>query len=265
MFTIYPINNPIAFNFFGFPVRWYGICLAIAIFVGVFFGNYLILKKYSKFDSEAFLDCILPVVIFSIFGARLFYVLGDFSFYLSNPLEIIMINHGGLSIYGAIFIGAIVLFFYLKNKKLDILKFFDIFALMMPLCQSIGRFGNYFNQEAFGSPTNGFIRLFVDEMYRPSEYANFSFFHPTFLYESVLNFILFLFLLYIFLHLKNRKFGLILSLYLIFYSLIRIFVESIRIDSVFDVGNYPIAIILSIISLLSGIVIFFYIKKYPAK
>ena len=263
MFTIYPINNPVAFMIFNFPVRWYGVALASSIFLGIFLGNYFILKKYSKFESDIFIDSIFPVVLSSIVGARLFYVLDEYEFYFKNPREIIMINHGGLSIFGAILFGILTLFFYLKFKKVAILKYFDIFALVMPLCQSIGRYGNYFNQEAFGLPTNGFLRLFVDEAYRPEEFLNFSFFHPTFLYESILNFLLFFVLLFIFFKTKKYRTGLIFSLYLIFYSLIRLFVESIRVDSIFNLGFLPVASFLSIVTLFFGVIILIYIKKHP--
>ena len=263
MITIYPINNPVAFFVFDFPIRWYGFILCFSIFTGIFLGNYYALKKYNKIDADIFTDSIFPVVIFSIIGARIFYVLGDFSFYFKNPIEIIMINHGGLSIFGAILFGILTLFFYLYLMKVEILKYFDIYALVMPLCQSIGRLGNYFNQEAFGLPSHGFFKLFVDDMYRPERFANVKFFHPTFLYESILNLILFLLLICIFFKFKNYKKGLVFSLYLIFYSIIRLFVENLRIDSVLNICNIPVADILSVITLLGGFIILFYIKKHP--
>lgn len=255
-FIIYPPKSPVFFHFFGFPVRFYGIILTFSIFLGMFLAYRIFLKKYSKNDAEIFLDSALPVVISSMVGARIFYIFGSLDFYLENPYEIIMINHGGLSIFGAILFGLFAFIIYAKVKKIDILKFLDVYALVMPLSQSIGRFGNYFNQEAFGAPCDGFLKLYVDEFKRPDKFIEFDFFHPAFLYESALNFLLFIFLTVLFFRKANLKKGTIFYLYLIFYSIIRIFVENIRIDSVLNVFNFPVAEILSFFVLIFAIILF---------
>ena len=263
-FVIYPPINPVAFVYGSMSIRWYGVILSFAIFVGIVCAYFISKNKYDRNFAELLLDSVFPVVLFSIIGARFFYVVGDLDFYIRHPAEIFLINHGGLSIYGAIFFGVISLSLFFKLKKVNALEYFDIYALAMPLCQAIGRWGNYFNQEAFGRPCKTFIKLYVDKLYRPFEYMQYSFFHPTFLYECVLNLILFIILLFIFLKAKNYKTGLIFSLYLIFYSLIRLFVESYRIDSIMNVSGMPVASVISLITLIFGVLIFFYIKKHPA-
>ena len=260
-FVIYPPSNSIAFEIFNLSIRWYGLILAFSIFIGATLGYFLFLKKEGKDAAELFSDSIFYVVVSSIIGARIFYVIGDLDFYFKHPKEIIMINHGGLSIYGAIIFGILTLIIYLSSKKVSIYRYLDVFALVMPLCQAIGRWGNYFNQEAFGRPCTSFLRLFVDDTRRPLAYLDYEYFHPTFLYESVLNFILFCILLFLFFK-KDLKAGIIFSLYLIFYSIIRIVVESYRIDSIMDINSIPIATILSIVILLFGLFnLFFVLKK----
>ena len=251
-------HSSIAFSIFDFQIKYYGIFLTAAIFTGLFFSYFLIEKRFSKQFSSDFIDYSPFLILFSIIGARLFYVLGDIDFYLDYPNEIICINHGGISIYGAICFAIISLFFYCKKTGKSFFKLCDCLAVVMPLCQAIGRWGNYFNQEAFGLPSDGFIKLFVDFKYRPMEYKNVIYFHPTFLYEGVLNLILFIFLLLIFFKAKNIKDGTIFSFYLIFYGLIRLLVESIRLDSVLNFNDIHVATIISFLIVLVGVVFFCY-------
>ena len=195
-------NSTVAFYIFKYPVKYYGLCISLAIFCGLFLSYFLMKKKFDKIIVENFIDNSPFIILFSILGARLFYVIGDYKFYLNNLNEIFLINHGGISIYGAILFGIIYLVFYCKKKRISFWNLSDCLAVTMPLSQSIGRWGNYFNQEAFGIPANGFIKLFVDYQYRPFEFKTISYYHPTFLYESVLDFILFLVLLLFFLKFK---------------------------------------------------------------
>lgn len=257
-FIIYPLKSSIAFYIFNYPIHWYGIIISFAILVGIVSAYFTVKNKYSYEHALKFLDFSPMIILYSILGARIFYVLGDFGFYLKNPAEIIMLNHGGLSLWGAILFGIISLFLYSKHLKIDFLKNLDMFALFMPLCQAIGRWGNYFNQEAYGYPSNSFAKLFVDSSHRFDNYLNVEFYHPAFLYEMALDFILFLMLFFLFKN-KTLKDGTITCLYLIFYGLIRIFMEQIRIDSVCYVFNLPIASLISffaiIIALISLIVI----------
>ncbi len=258
-FVIYPLKSPVAFTLFHFPIRYYGLIMALSFFVGIFLSAFLIKKRYSNKESELFLDFIPYNVIFAVIGARVFYVLGNFSFYYSHPKEIFLINHGGLSIWGGLLFSIPLFVYFTKKYKLDTLKFLDITSISLPLCQSIGRWGNYFNQEAYGAPYNGFLKLFVDYPYRKEGYYSFDYYHPAFLYESIADFLLFIFLLLIFFKGKNYKKGNIFLIYLFFYCAIRIIVENLRIDSVLDIYSIPIASIISFVILVFSF--FAYIKN----
>lgn len=262
-FIIYP-HDSIFCNILGFEIRYYGLIMASVFFLGLFFASFLFKKYISKNESELFLDYSPWIILISIVGARIFYVIGEFDFYISHPAEILMINHGGLSIFGAIFFGLISLYLFSKKKKFSFFAHCDIFALVFPLCQAIGRFGNYFNQEAYGAPFNGFIKMYIDKYHRFEKFSNVDYYHPTFLYESLLDFLAFFLLLIIFLKFKTRKTGLLTGLYLILYSVIRFAVESIRIDSVLNIASIPIAQIISLITLFLGFVILFFIYKKRA-
>lgn len=240
--------------------RYYGLIMSISIVVGII-GVFILFKKScGKNVADLFLDDSIFIVFLSILGARLFYVFANFSYYLSNPKEIILINHGGISIWGAIIFGIISIYFISKKRNIATLKYFDIVSILMPLCQSIGRWGNYFNQEAFGKPTTGFIKLFVDKSFRPEIYKNFDYFHPTFLYESLLNFILFVILFLMFKTKKHRQ-GKIFCFYLMGYSIIRMIVEPIRVDATFYIFGIPIAQFISFFVFMFAIFYFIKIKK----
>ena len=245
--VLYPPLSQNAFHIFNLTVRWYGIILSFAIFAGIVLSALLIKKFISHKDYELYLDIMPVVVISAILGARIFYVLGNFSYYLTSPNEIFLINHGGVSIYGAIIFGLLAIYLYSKKYKFNLPKYLDIIALTMPLCQSIGRWGNFFNQEAYGAAYNGFLKMYISEQFRYPQYKNIEFYHPAFLYESILDLILFFILFFIFFKFKNIKSGSILYLYLILYASIRIIVESIRIDSTLYIANIPVATLISII------------------
>lgn len=244
------INSPksaIAFNILSYKIHWYGIILAVAIAFGLVISFILIKKKFGYEKADEFIDFSPTLIIFSIIGARLFYVAGMSSYYIDNPKEILMINHGGISIYGAIITGIIVLLLYFKKKKYNTLQYLDILSVAMPISQAVGRWGNYFNQEAYGTPVNSFLKLYIDPIHRYENYKDFEYFHPTFLYESILNTILFFALLFILHKYKNIKDGTIFCLYLIFYGIIRTITEIYRIDSIMFVGKLSIAQLISLI------------------
>lgn len=254
-------KSAIAFKIFNFPIRYYGIFLTCAIFIGIFSAYLIIKKKFSKTEADFFLD-IIPWTIFSaIVGARLFYVIGDLNFYLNNLNEIIMINHGGLSIFGALVFGILSFYIISKIYKINFFKYADSAAVVLPLSQAIGRWGNFFNQEAYGKPTYGFVKLFIDIAHRKPYYNEFEYFHPAFLYESVLNFCVFLLLFFIFFKVKKLKSGSVFLLYLIFYSVIRFFIERIRIDSILNINNVPVVQVLCIVLFTVSLIALIIINK----
>ena len=245
-----------------FPVYWYGIIVAFSCFVGVFVSYKLYKKLYPYSKYEKILDIASWSLILGILGARLYYCILNPVYYLNNPIEIFNIRGGGLSIHGGLLVGICVLIFLAKKHKLGILKLLDIFAVGTALAQSIGRWGNFFNSEAYGYPTNLPWKLYIPLNHRIDIYSNYEYFHPTFLYESILDLCLFLGLFFILKHFRKKFEGLIFCLYLICYALIRFFVESLRIDSAFNVGSIPIAQIISCIMFVIGIFgLIFIIKK----
>ena len=257
---IHPTATPVAFNLFGFPVRYYGLIISVSMLVGFFLIGRFLEKRYSVDDYNKFIDYSIYLVIFSLIGARIFYVIGSLSFYIDNPAEIIMIHHGGISIWGCIIFGILGLYLLSKFFKFSFSSHCASILIFLPLCQAIGRFGNFFNQEAFGAPTEGFIKLFVDKQYRPEEYLDISYFHPAFLYESLFNLLIFVVLFFSF---KKDYPKRTIFLYLILYSIVRIIVESIRIDSILNISSVPVAVIISAIVLIFGLIGFILSLKKP--
>lgn len=227
--------SQIAFSIFGIDVYYYAICIVTGIIVA------LILARFSreKFDInfDTVLDNMIIGLIFGIIGARLYFVLFNLEYYSKNILQIFNLRDGGLAIYGGLILGAIIIILNCKKKKIDILNFLDYITPFIAIAQSIGRWGNFFNIEAFGSKTSSFFRMGIVI----NEYIEV---HPVFLYESVANFIIFCILRRL---QKNRKFkGQILLMYCLLYSGIRTLLESLRIDSLM-LFNFRISQILSII------------------
>ncbi|MBQ7764936.1 prolipoprotein diacylglyceryl transferase [bacterium] len=238
-------HSQIICTIFGIHIYVYGVILAFAIVVGTLFSDH-IAKKYFNLKKDTIIDLSPYLIIFGILGARLYYCFLNYDFYLRFPTEILAIRHGGISIHGAILGGLIGLIIFAKRHKLSILKLADISSVGLVLAQSIGRWGNFFNSEAFGLPTNLPWKLYIAPQYRPIPYTNVEYFHPTFLYESILDFGIFLILLYCIKAQKFQKEGNLAGLYLILYSLVRIFVEHLRIDSVCYIHGIPVATVVSI-------------------
>jgi len=240
--------DSVCFYIAGFPIYYYGIILASAIFVGIVISNNVAIKQY-------YLTGIIPniatsVIIGGIAGARLYYCILNYGIYLKNPLEILAFREGGLSIHGAIIGGLIVLFFQAKRHHIEFLKLCDIFAVGLPLAQGIGRWGNFFNSEAFGLPTNLPWKLYVKQPYRPDAYFSNEYFHPAFLYESILDIGLFIILYFIIMPKEKHNAGVISAWYLLLYSIIRFFIEMIRIDCTGYIHGYPVPQVVSAILII---------------
>lgn len=253
--------SAICFSIFGIDIYYYGIIMACAVLIGVFFSNFVRNKFYPEIKENDFFDMAFVSVIAGFVGARLYYCLFSFQYYSKHILEIFDFRQGGLSIHGGILFGLIFGILFAYKKKLSILKLADIFAYGLVLAQVIGRWGNFFNSEAFGKPTDIFCKLYIPITHRPLEYINYEYFHPTFLYESVLNLIVFLLLFFV-LRKTFKKFdGFIFCSYLILYSIVRIFVEHLRIDSILYFGIFPLPIVVSLIIILFSIVMMIIIYK----
>lgn len=248
----------IAFSFGFIKVYWYSIFIFIAILAAYF----LISKEAKKkgIDKEFITNLTFYVVVFGIIGARIYYCLFNLDYYLSNPLEILKIWNGGLAIHGGILFGGIFTIIYIKKHHLELLKTLDIIVVGVILAQAIGRWGNFFNSEAYGGITtlkalqNMHLPTFIiNGMYISGKYRQ-----PTFLYESLWDLIGFIILL-IFRRREYTKVGQITGLYFMWYSVGRFIIESMRNDSLMF-GSFKIAQIVSILLFVLGILLFIYYK-----
>lgn len=248
-----------------FTVYWYGICMAFAILTGLFYSVKIAKKLYQFFDTEKFYDLIFYVLIGGIIGARLYYVCFDWGYFSQNLMDIPKLWLGGLSIHGAILGGFFTGFFYVKIKKLDLWMYADITTFGLCMGQIIGRLGNFFNSEAFGRPTDLPWKLFIPINSRPEGFENFAFYHPTFAYEMIINTFIVFFLYLLAKKYPQRQHGLVFFTYLILYSVGRIFVENLRIDSVFNLLGIPIAIWASSFLIIIGLIGLFWTQKNKKK
>ena len=230
--------NRVAFSVFGFQVYKYGLIIGIAIIL----ATLLVLReaKRSGQDPDMYVDFALYAIILSIIGARLYYVIFSWDMYKDNPLKIFAFREGGLAIYGAVIAGIATGFVYSRVKKQNFWLMADTILPSLMLGQLIGRWGNFFNREAFGGYTDGLfaMRYKVDQVGNiaqsvmdkvvtvgGTEYIQV---HPTFLYESMWNLCCLIILLIL---RKHKKFdGQIGSLYLVFYGLGRVWIEGLRTD-----------------------------------
>ena len=251
----------IAFTIGHLDIYYYGIIMAFAIFCGLL--TILGIRKYFFPDilKDRIFDISFILIICGILGARLYYVLLDYKYFLKFPYEIPAVWHGGISIQGAIAAGIIAGIIYVKKHKINFFRYADLFIFGLVTGQIIGRWGNFFNSEAFGLPTNLPWKLFIPYSHRPLEFRSYEYFHPAFLYESLLNICIFVILYLLLTKLKTRKDGLIFFSYMILYSFARILVESIRTDSVLYIYGIPVAQIASILFILTGIIGFLYLNK----
>jgi len=234
----------------------YGITISLSIFLCILITQKLVVK-YKK-NEEIFWGLSFWTIFCGILGARLYHVLDYFDYYRYHQLDIFKIWNGGMGIWGGILGGVLGAIVYLKIKKEKILPWLDIISVVTPLGQSIGRWGNFFNKEIFGLPTALPWGIYVEPEKRPVEFLNYSKFHPLFVYESILNFILFLFLLILYKKTNEKTpSGTFLCIYLISYSTIRFFLEFLRtnpwkieIASLFLNVSQCISILVIIISII---------------
>ena len=265
-----------------FSIKWYGLLIALSILLGLNLSKKL--ARSRGIDPHLISEMLPSLVLSSIIGARIYYVIfeyrqfsGDnfftpikiFNIYLNIPSSL-AIWEGGIAIHGALLGGFLSIYLFCKSKKIPLKIFLDLLMPSVILGQSIGRWGNFFNNEAFGIPTNLPWKVFIPLSNRPIIFANYQFFHPTFLYESLWNLIIFLLLIYVF-NKQNKDNsilpGLITCLYLITYSFGRFWIEGLRIDSL-CLGGYPpycegglrIAQFISIFLFSSGLIWLYFLK-----
>lgn len=252
--------NAILFSFGPVDIYWYGFLILIGSILAITIA--IQLGKYYGIKRDSIIDLAFWLILGGIIGARIYHVFLELPYYLGNPLNIFKIWQGGLAIHGAIIIGIIIIYFFSKKEQIN---FWLITSLIVPglaLAQAIGRWGNYFNQELFGLPTSLSWGIPIDLINRPLEYLSYEYFHPTFIYESLGNILIFAILIIThILIIKKGKlaifyFQLLTLGYLILYSILRFSTEFIRIDQTPTIMDWrwpqiaSIAIIIAIIWIL---------------
>ncbi|MEG3937755.1 prolipoprotein diacylglyceryl transferase [Microcoleus sp. S36b_A3] len=225
--------GPIIFQLGPVAIRWYGLLIASAVLIGVSLSQYLAEKR--RVNPELLGDLAIWLVLGAIPCARIYYVAFEWPQYAQRPEDIIAIWKGGIAIHGAILGGTIAALIFAKIQRVSFWQLADLIAPSVILGQAIGRWGNFFNSEAFGGPTDLPWKLYIPPNSRPIGYANFEYFHPTFLYESLWNLTVFGLLLTLFfrdLQGKIRlKTGALFLVYLAAYSSGRVWIEGLRTDS----------------------------------
>ena len=255
------------FDLFGatFTIRWYGVLIALGFLLAILYG--MKRAKYFDIDPDRMFDVIIVSAIFAFIGARLYYVLfssaSERAAFFDDPISILKIWEGGLGIYGGIIMAFITALWMCRVRKVNTLAMFDVAGLGFLIGQCIGRWGNFFNQEAFGGNTDlpwGMTGNLIQQGLNGSGFNRRELVHPTFLYES-----LWCLLGFILLHIISKKAykfkGQIFSMYIIWYGLGRFMIEGLRTDSLM-IGTMRVSQLVAVLSIIGGIVLFFVFKNY---
>jgi len=229
--------GPILVDWGFLTLRWYGLLIASAVLIGVSLSTYL--AKRRGVNPDLIGDLVIWLVVAAIPAARLYYVAFEWKSYAQHPAEIWAIWHGGIAIHGAILGGTIATLIFSRLHKVAFWQLADLVAPSLILGQAIGRWGNFFNSEAFGRPTDLPWKLYIPLAQRPPGYTQFDYFHPTFLYESLWDLGVFALLMTLFFWGLRRaqgeatrlKVGTLFLVYLVAYSLGRFWIEGLRMDS----------------------------------
>jgi phosphatidylglycerol:prolipoprotein diacylglycerol transferase len=237
-----------------FSIRWYGFLIASAVLIGVSLSQALARRRHV--NPELLGDLAIWLVIGAIPCARLYYVVFQWHEYAQHPEQIIAIWQGGIAIHGAILGGLVAALLFSRIQKIPFWQLADLVAPSLILGQAIGRWGNFFNSEAFGAPTELPWKLYIPPERRPYGYANVEYFHPTFLYESLWNLMVFGILVVLFFRdLKGKpklKTGTLFLVYLVIYSGGRLWIEGLRTDSLM-LGPLRIAQVVSLTEIVIGL------------
>jgi phosphatidylglycerol:prolipoprotein diacylglycerol transferase len=231
------VIDPIAFRVGNIPVHWYGIIIASAVLAAGWVGTREAQRRGE--DPDIGWSMLLPVLVLAVIGARLYHVIHQWDYYSQNLAQVPQIWTGGLGIPGAVIGGVLGIWLYTRYMKLNTLRWLDIFASAMLLGQAIGRLGNYVNQELYGPPTTLPWGIPIDATHRIGEWTNLvafpeatTRFHPLFAYEGLLNLVGFVFILWIGRRLAHRLYdGDILLIYLMWYSAVRVWLETFRVQN----------------------------------
>lgn len=280
---IYLKDVPRSFSLFGFDIYFYGLIIGIGVIAGILMASHV--AKISGQNPDTYWDFAIYAVICSVLGARIYYVLFSWDEFKDNPLRVFNIRQGGLAIYGAVIAAFITLFVYTKVKKQNALLMGDTAMAGLILGQAIGRWGNFMNREVFGEFYDGLLSMQLpiaavrdssditeNIMAHIPAGANYINVHPTFLYESLWNLLVFALIL---LWRKHKKFdGELCLLYFAGYGLGRFIIEGIRTDTLFIPGtSIPVSQALSLVMVVFAVAVDVVVRirgkkfrqKYPVK
>lgn len=241
-----------------FSIRMYGVIFALGVLMA-----YFVIQKLFKLAHPSFknIDSLLfTVLLTGLLGARLYHVFDVWEYYSKNLTEIIAIWNGGIGIYGGLIGGFLGLLIYTKIKKLSILSILDVLTPGVALAQSIGRWGNFFNQEAYGYPSNSLWAIKIDPANRLPGFEKYEYYHPTFLYESLMLMLAFIALFFLF-RKRGRSVGLVFACYLFFYGITRLITEQFRIDT-WQHDGIKVAQVISISFIIVGSFLIWYFHKF---
>ncbi len=228
-------------------IRWYGLLIASAVLIGTLLAQREARRRGE--DPETLVNVAVVAIIAALVGARCYYVLFNWDYYGSDPWKIVAIWEGGLAIHGGLLGGVSVGGFWAWRRNLPTFIYLDIVAPSIALGQAIGRWGNFFNQEAFGTPTDLPWKLYIDPAHRPPHLAEHQYFHPTFLYESIWDLAVFGLLFYLARKRLQPYSGALFLSYLGLYSIGRFLIEGLRIDSLM-LGSFRAAQVMSLLLIL---------------
>ncbi len=254
----------VAFSLFGINVYWYGILIASAVIAGLLMA-YRAAPKYGV-KPDTVLDTMIAIVPLMIVFARLYYVVFAWDEFKDHPLNILNLRTGGLAFYGGVIGGALAIFLVSRIRHVSIVRLMDLLVVYVPLGQGIGRWGNFFNQEAFGTNTSlpwGMISDGTAAYLARTGTGNPDLpVHPTFLYEFIANMILFAILLVV--RRRSRRPFITTASYLLGYGIVRFFVENLRTDSLY-VGHTDIraSVVLSAVIAVGSLIAIIVIRSRP--
>lgn len=259
----------------GIPIRAYALCIITGFIIAVWIGSKRYVKRGGK--PDVVIDAAIVAMISGVIGGRLYHVITDHQKYFCddcNPVDVFKITNGGLGIWGAVFLGTVCVYFYLRAKHVPFAPFADAMAPGIVLAQGIGRLGNWFNQELYGAETS--VPWALEIYYRVDAEGKFApltghstgeiiaTVHPTFLYELLWNVSVFLFLLW-----ADKKFtlshGRVFALYVAGYTLGRFFIETMRVDEATHLFGLRINVIVSAVVFIASVVVFYVLSQKARK
>ncbi len=224
--------GPLVFQLGPFALRWYGLLIALAVLAGLALATRL--GKARGIEPALIADLLPLLVLGAVVGARIYYVALEWRQYADNPMEALAIWRGGIAIHGALIGGVLTTILYCRWRRQAFWPLLDVLVPAVALGQAIGRWGNFFNSEAFGVPTDLPWKLTIPAVNRPPEFIDQLHFHPTFLYESLWNLGVCLLLLLLFRQASRGRIhlpaGSLSCVYLMAYSSGRVWIEGLRID-----------------------------------